>query len=73
MGDGNDTNFIALSGDSGQVYTNKGFIIEGEDLIYVSARLFTSDAYYQAAGLVSKGLAALGKTFRVGTFENRRK
>ena len=48
----------------------KGFIIEAEDLIYVSARLFTSDSYYQAAGLVSKGLAALGKTFRVGTFEN---
>ena len=70
IGDGSETNFIALSGDSGQVYTNKGFIIEGEDLIYVSARLFTSSAYYQAAGLVSKGLAALGKTFRVGTFEN---
>ena len=49
---------------------SKGFIIEGEDLIYVSARLFTSSAYYQAAGLVSKGLAALGKTFRVGTFES---
>ncbi|MDE0966597.1 MAG: IgGFc-binding protein, partial [Flavobacteriaceae bacterium] len=70
MGDGSDTNFIALSGDSGAVYTDKGYIIEGEDLIYVSARLFTSSSYYQAAGLVSKGLAALGKTFRVGTFES---
>jgi len=70
MGDGSDTNFIALSGDSGAVYTDKGYIIEGEDLIYVSARLFTSGSYYQAAGLVSKGLAALGKTFRVGTFES---
>ena len=70
MGDGSNTNFIALSGDSGAVYTDKGYIIEGEDLIYVSARLFTSSSYYQAAGLVSKGLAALGKTFRVGTFES---
>ena len=70
IGNGNQTNFIALSENSGQTFNNKGFIVEGEDLVYVSARLFTSDAYYQAAGLVSKGLAALGTTFRVGTFEN---
>lgn len=70
IGDGNQTNFIALSENSGQTFNDKGFIIEGEDLVYVSARLFTSSAYYQAAGLVSKGLGALGKTFRVGTFED---
>ena len=33
IGEGNETNFIALSGNSGQTFSNKGFIIEGEDLV----------------------------------------
>ena len=70
VGDGVDTNFIAQTNLSGQNLTDKGFIIEAEDLVYVSVRLFTSSQLYQAGGVVSKGLAALGKEFRVGTFRN---
>ena len=70
VGDGVDTNFITQTNLSGQNLTNKGFIIEAEDLVYVSVRLFTSAQLYQAGGVVSKGLAALGEEFRVGTFRN---
>ena len=70
IGAGVDTNFIAQTNLSGQNLTNKGFIIEAEDLVYVSVRLFTSSQLYQAGGVVSKGLAALGEEFRVGTFRN---
>ena len=70
VGDGVDTNFIAQTNLSGQNLTDKGFIIEAEDLVYVSVRLFTSAQLYQAGGVVSKGLAALGEEFRVGTFRN---
>ena len=70
VGTGFDTNFIAQSTLSGQNLSDKGYIIEAEDLVYVSVRLFTSSQYYQAGGIVSKGLAALGEEFRVGTFRN---
>ena len=70
IGAGVDTNFIAQTNLSGQNLTDKGFIIEAEDLVYVSVRLFTSSQLFQAGGVVSKGLAALGKEFRVGTFRN---
>ena len=70
IGDGVDTNLIALSGTIGQVYNNKGYIVEADDLVYVSVKMVASTNYYQALGLVSKGLAGLGKTFRVGTFQN---
>jgi len=70
VGTGTDTNFIAQTNLSGQNLSDKGFIIEAEDLVYVSVRLFTSSQYYQAGGIVSKGLAALGEEFRVGTFRN---
>jgi len=70
VGAGIDTNFIVQTNLSGQNLTDKGFIIEAEDLVYVSVRLFTSAQLYQAGGIVSKGLAALGEEFRVGTFRN---
>jgi hypothetical protein len=40
--------------------------------VYASVRLIGSNSGYQAASLVSKGLAGLGTTFRVGTFTNPR-
>lgn len=49
--------------------SNKGYIIESESLIYVSVRVLAG-GYNQAGSLVSKGLAALGKQFRVGAFTN---
>ena len=69
VGFGESTNLIALTSDTADKFTNKGFIIDAEDLVYVSARLFTG-SYFQAGAVVSKGLAALGTEFRAGTFEN---
>jgi gliding motility-associated-like protein len=49
--------------------TNKGFIIEADNLIYVAARVLAG-SYNQAGSLVSKGISALGSEFRVGAFVN---
>ncbi len=49
--------------------SNKGYIIEAEDVIYVSVRM-NAGGGAQAGALVSKGLAALGTTFRVGSYTN---
>lgn len=54
----------------GGTFTNKGYIIEAENLVYVTVRFTTTPQNFQAGGLVSKGLAALGTQFRVGAFTN---
>ena len=54
---------------TGQVTNNRGFIIESDSPIYVSARLNAGGA--QAGALVSKGENALGTIFRVGTYDNQ--
>ncbi|WP_438972070.1 T9SS type B sorting domain-containing protein [Polaribacter sp.] len=51
------------------VYANKGFIIEADDVIYVSVRVIAGSSA-QAGALVSKGSSALGTTFRAGMFTN---
>ncbi len=52
------------------VSSNKGYIIEANNLIYVSVRFRQAgrgeNGGKHAAAFVSKGLAALGTTFRVG-------
>ncbi len=48
---------------------NKGYIIEADGTIYVSLRVNTRNRS-QAGALVSKGLSALGTTFRVGAYTN---
>ena len=53
-----------------QVLTDKGCIVEAEDQIYVALRLTATTQNFQASGLVSKGLAAPGKQFRIGGFVN---
>lgn len=71
------------SGNSSQLFTpktsilkisNKGYVIEAEDLIYVSVRVNSSrnpnGTYNHAGGLVSKGNSALGKEFRLGAMLN---
>jgi gliding motility-associated-like protein len=70
IGFGYDTQMLIDSGDVGVVKNNKGFIVEAEDLIYVTVRLTSSPSNFQAGGLVSKGIAALGTQFRVGGFLN---
>lgn len=56
------------------IVANKGYVIEAEDLIYVSVRVnagrTNSGSYNHAGGLVSKGNSALGNTFRLGAMLN---
>ena len=70
-------------GDASQLFTsktnigiinNKGYIVEAEDLVYVSVRLNSArnnnGSYNHAGGLVSKGNSALGTIFRLGAMLN---
>lgn len=73
IGTGSNTQlFVPLS--STGIVANRGYIIEAEDLIYVSARvnagLGQNGSYNHAGGLVSKGNSALGTTFRLGAMLN---
>ncbi|MES2810972.1 MAG: T9SS type B sorting domain-containing protein [Bacteroidota bacterium] len=50
-----------------QVLSDKGYVIEADDLVYASVRVAAS---FHAGSIVSKGLAALGTQFRIGGFLN---
>ena len=52
------------------VTNNKGYIIESQDVIYVSVRM-NAGGFAQAGALVSKGENALGTKFRIGTYDNK--
>lgn len=54
---------------SSNIFNNKGYIIEAEDLVYVSARVIDATGN-QAGQLVSKGRASLGNRFRIGALTN---
>jgi gliding motility-associated-like protein len=69
VGFGNDTQLHVDQSLASGVLNNKGYIVEADDLVYVSARV-TAGSGNQAGQLVSKGLAALGLRFRVGAFTN---
>ena len=56
IGFGNDTQLHVDAGLSNAVFNNKGYIVEADDLVYVSARV-TAGNGNQAGELVSKGLA----------------
>ena len=71
IGFGENTQLLISSTDVSSVKSNKGFIVEAEDLVYVTVRLTATTQNFQAGGLVSKGLAALGTQFRVGAFTNK--
>ncbi len=51
------------------VLSNKGYIIEADDVVYVTARVIAGGGNH-AGAVVSKGLAALGKEFRIGGLLN---
>ena len=51
-----------------QKFTDKGFIVEASDVIYVSVRVRSSGGQFHAGALVSKGSAAPGTRFRIGGF-----
>jgi len=73
IGKGLDTQLFAPLNSLG-IVANRGYIIEAEDLIYVSARVNAGrneqGGYNHAGGLVSKGNSALGTTFRLGAMLN---
>ena len=74
IGQGQDTQLFTPKTNIG-IVTNKGYIVEAEDLIYVSVRVnagysSVSRSYNHAGGLVSKGNSALGKEFRLGAMLN---
>lgn len=69
IGFGNDTQLHVDASLAATVLNNKGYIVEADDLIYVSTRN-TAGGGNQAGELVSKGLAALGLRFRVGALTN---
>ena len=52
------------------ITTDKGYIIEAQDVIYVSIRM-NAGGNAQAGALVSKGENALGTAFRIGTYDNQ--
>jgi gliding motility-associated-like protein len=70
IGFGFDTQLLVSENDVSAVLNNKGFIVQAEDLIYVTVRLTATPNFFHAGGLVSKGNAALGTNFRIGAFIN---
>lgn len=70
IGTGIDTQLFIPSSNTSKIVNDKGYIIEAEDLIYVSVRMRAGGGSSppQAGALVSKGLSALDTTFRVGSF-----
>ncbi|MBK0369215.1 T9SS type B sorting domain-containing protein [Flavobacterium agrisoli] len=72
IGNGENTQLFTPDNNTG-IIANKGYVIESEDLIYVSVRVNAGlgiRTYNHAGGLVSKGNSALGTTFRLGAMLN---
>ena len=69
IGTGNNTQLMMPKASVNSIVSNKGYIIEAEDLVYVAARVIAGSDN-QAGALVSKGLAALGTQFRIGALLN---
>jgi gliding motility-associated-like protein len=73
VGSGNFSQLFTPKTSIGAI-SNKGYIIEAEDLVYVSVRINSArtptGTYNHAGGLVSKGNSALGKEFRLGAMLN---
>lgn len=72
IGTGDNTQLFTPATITG-IIANKGYIVEAEDLIYVSVRVNSglgNGNYNHAGGLVSKGNSALGTTFRLGAMLN---
>lgn len=66
---GNPNQLFFSNNQISSVQSNKGYIVEAGDLVYVSVRIVSFDDNH-AGEIVSKGLAALGTSFRVGGFLN---
>ncbi len=68
-GFGVSTQLMVQKSDVNTIQTNKGFIIDADDLVYVSVRIIAGNGN-QSGAVVSKGLAALGTQFRIGSLLN---
>lgn len=69
IGNGNTTQLITRRSAVNTILKDKGYTIEADDLIYVSARVIAG-LTNQSGSLVSKGMAALGTQFRIGSLRN---
>ena len=68
LGFGNGQLF-ADSNTTATVFTDKGYVVRADDVIYVSVRMLGGNSA-QAGALVSKGISALGTRFRAGMYTN---
>ncbi|MCG9792406.1 T9SS type B sorting domain-containing protein [Flavobacterium algicola] len=73
IGIGSSTQMMTPKTSIGKL-SNKGYIIDAENQVYVSMRINSSlnkeNGFNHAGGIVSKGNSALGKTFRLGAMIN---
>lgn len=69
IGNGTDTQLMTPRSEVSSVRSDKGFIIEADDMVYVAVRV-TAGGPNQAGAVVSKGMAALGTRFRIGSLLN---
>ncbi len=75
IGNGPNTQMHVTENQLNAVQSNKGYIVEATDQVYVAVRITGGQnqgtgAPNQASGMVSKGLAALGREFRIGAMLN---
>ncbi|MGA9637114.1 T9SS type B sorting domain-containing protein [Flavobacterium sp.] len=75
IGIGTNTQLMLPKTEAGKIIKNKGYIVEADDMIYVSMRVNAShnnqnNSNSHAGGLVSKGNSALGTIFRLGAMFN---
>jgi gliding motility-associated-like protein len=71
IGIGTDTQMHVPESSVNTILSNKGYIVEAEDLVYVTVRVIGGfPTGNQAGQITSKGLAALGTDFRIGAFVN---
>jgi gliding motility-associated-like protein len=64
-----DGQFRVEESDASNVMNNRGYVIEADDVVYVTMRTIAGNNN-QAGQILSKGLAALGTSFRIGAFTN---
>ncbi|HMI06507.1 MAG TPA: hypothetical protein VK528_03095, partial [Flavobacterium sp.] len=69
IGFGTNTQLMTERSQVNTIRSDKGYVIEAEDLVYVSARVIAGQTN-QAGALVSKGIAGLGNHFRIGAMLN---
>ena len=68
-GFGISTQLMIQKTDVNTIQNNKGYIVDADDLVYVSVRIIAGNSN-QSGAVVSKGLAALGTKFRIGSLLN---